>query len=48
MSELFLGRIEKVQLTADDYVLISDAVGGRIKTTTIGACAVGFWVGGTL
>lgn len=37
MSELYLGRIESVQLTEDDYVLISDAVGGRIKTTTIGA-----------
>lgn len=37
MTELFLGRIEKVQLTEDDYVLITDAVGGRIKTTTIGA-----------
>lgn len=37
MSEMFWGRTESVQLTEDDYVLISDAVGGRIKVTPVGA-----------
>jgi len=37
MSETFIGRIENISLTEDDFVLIRDAIGGRIKLAPNGA-----------
>lgn len=37
---MWLGRLDKIQLTDDDDVLISDVVGGRFKTSVIGARAL--------
>lgn len=40
MSELFIGRIDNIALTEDDYVLVSDVIGGRIKMEPNGARAL--------
>ena len=37
MSETFIGRIESIALTEDDFVLIRDATGQRIKLAPNGA-----------
>ncbi len=37
MSRIWVGRIEKVQLTGDGNVLVSDATGVQLRMTTIGA-----------